>query len=94
MRFRDSRGNNADGLFAGLLKPCVDDEEYRTGFDNAESFPSFLFVRRLVELGQRVGIVEGQSRRLEADVVLNQILPILILIPFETHGDYRRLQLC
>jgi len=64
----------------------MNDEEKRRCADRSKSDPTFLLACRFVTLRQSIGIIENQSSGLEADIVPQQVFPILVLVPFKTHG--------
>jgi hypothetical protein len=65
--------------------------------DQTESNPA-LWLRLLsdiprlesdVTLRNRVGIVENENGRFEANIVLVKVLPVLLLVPFKSHDSPR-----
>jgi len=62
------------------------DQEHGTWPDGSNRYPAFLSVTRDVALCHRVGIVENQPRGFEANVVLAEVLPVLVFVPFKSHG--------
>jgi hypothetical protein len=64
----------------------VNDEKDGIRTDRSKSDPTFFFACRLVTLRQSVGILENENSGLKADMVPEQVLAILILVPFKTHG--------
>jgi hypothetical protein len=42
-----------------------------------------------VTLRNRVGILENESGRFEAHIVLVKVLPVLLLVPLKSHGSPR-----
>jgi len=42
-----------------------------------------------VTLRNRVGIGENENGRFEANIVLVKVLPVLLLVPFKSHGPSR-----
>ena len=41
-------------------------------------------------LCNRVGIVENENGGFKANIVLAKILAVLVLIPYESHGEWRQ----
>jgi len=68
----------------------MNDKEHRAWTDRSDGDPSLLRGRRFVELRQGVRIVKDKGRGLEAKPMLKQVLLIFFVVPFETHGRFRR----
>jgi len=62
----------------------VGDYDYRT-CNHAHRLPTLFTVDNLIEDCAPMGIVKNQLRSLEADFVLSEVTPILVLIPFVAH---------
>ncbi len=86
MRFCAARRNDVDDLLAVLFVPCVNFQHDHSSADCPERDPAFFFVGRFVFQRQRIGIVKNENCGLKANIVLEQVLPILVFVPFETHG--------
>jgi len=41
-------------------------------------------------LRQRIGVIENKNSGFEANIVLEQVLPILVRVPFKAHADFWR----
>ena len=41
-------------------------------------------------LRQRIGVIENKNSGFEANIVLEQVLPILVCVPFKAHADFWR----
>ena len=65
----------------------MNNQENRAGPDYSYRDPSFSLVKADVPLGDRIGIVENEQRSFKAYVVFAQILRVLELVPFKTHGQ-------
>ncbi len=50
---------------------------------------AFLILKSDVTLGNRVGIIENENGRFKANILLAKILPVLLLVPFKSHGSPR-----
>jgi hypothetical protein len=68
------------------LPQGVDDKKNHSTADRPERNPALLVAGKFVALGQGIGIVEGESGSLETDIVLEKVLPVLAIVPFEVHG--------
>jgi hypothetical protein len=54
-----------------------------------DRYPTFLILESDVTLRNRVGIVENENGRFEANIVLVKVLPVLLFVPFKSHGSPR-----
>ena len=70
----------------------VDDQQNRTRAYGANGYPAFLIIEVWVTLRNSVGIVENENGGLKTNVMLAEVLPVLFLIPFESHGGLRQRQ--
>jgi len=71
-----------------MLEPGVDNKKHGRVIDDAKRDPAFLVFGKRIALGQREGILKYEHRGLEADIVLQEVLAVLCLVPLKTHrGD-------
>jgi hypothetical protein len=66
----------------------VNDKKHNSRVDGSQSDPALLVFGELVGLGQGTRIIENKLSGLKANVVLEQVLPIFVLVPFKTHGRH------
>jgi hypothetical protein len=66
----------------------MDDHKKYSLANGSKSDPTFLLVGRFVPLRQGVGILESKACRLKTHTVLQQVPPVLGLIPLKAHGQY------
>jgi hypothetical protein len=55
--------------------------------DTNDFFVVFLIFESDVTLRNRVGIIENENGRFEANSVLVKVLPALLRVPFKSHGS-------
>jgi hypothetical protein len=67
----------------------MNDQQNRTRPNGSDCYPTFLILESDVTLRNRVGIVENENGRFEANIVLVKVLPVLLLVPFKSHGSPR-----
>jgi hypothetical protein len=67
----------------------MNDKKHNSPVDGSQSDPPLLVFGKLVDLGQCTRVIENESRGLKANIVLKQILSILVLVPFKSHGRHR-----
>jgi len=64
----------------------VNDEKHNSRCDAPHRVPTILTFGGWVAFRQHVWVVENKSRGLEADIMLQEVPPVLVVIPFATHG--------
>lgn len=79
--------NDANDFFVVPLVERVHNQQDRTRSDSADRDPAFLGVIREVTLRDRVRVVENQNGGFKANVVLAEVLPALVFVPFKSHGS-------
>jgi hypothetical protein len=57
----------------------------RSRTNSAEGNPAVFFVARFISPRQGIGIIKDKNCGLKANIMLEQVLPILVFVPFETH---------
>lgn len=90
MRLREPGRNNPNNFFSISFNPCVNNEEHYSRSDCSQGVPSLFVLNKRVTFCQSVGIIEGESRSLETNVMLPQVQLILRLIPFKAHSYFLR----
>jgi len=65
----------------------MNNQENRTRPDSPYRDPAFFLVEADVPSRDRIGIIENEQRSFKAYVVFAQILRVLELVPFKTHGQ-------
>jgi len=64
----------------------VNDKKHNSHVDGSRVTPPLLVFGELIDLGQGTRIVKNKTRGLKANIVLEQVLSILVLVPFKAHG--------
>ena len=82
-----SRDDANDFFFVFFIK-SMNDQQNRTRPYGSDRYPTFLILSD-VTLRNRVGIVENENGRFEANIVLVKVLPVLLLVPLKSHGSSR-----
>ena len=77
--------DDANNFFVVFFIIRVHNQEYRAGSDGPDRFPAFLFIKSGVSLRQSVRIVKHENCGFKPNIVLAQVFPVLVLVPFETH---------
>jgi hypothetical protein len=85
MRLGASGGNDADDFFVVFLIPGMDHQQNRARSYRSNGDPAFLLGFPLA-LGEGIGIVENQDCSLKANIVLEQVAAVLLLVPCKFHG--------
>jgi len=66
----------------------VSDKEHSTQAGRSKRNPALLIAGGFVALRQSVWIIKDKGGGVEAEVMLEQISAILLVVPFETHGRW------
>jgi len=83
-----SRDDTNDFFVVFLIK-SMNDQQYRTRPYGSDRYPTFLILESDVTLRNRVGIIENENGRFEANIVIMKVLPVLLLVPFKSPGPPR-----
>ncbi len=67
----------------------MNDQQNRTRPYGSDCYPTFLILESDVTLRNRIGIVENENGCFEANIVLVKVLPVLLFVPFKSHGSPR-----
>jgi hypothetical protein len=92
-RRRGARRNNADDFFFIPLSPSVNHKQHSTLTNRSKRDPAFLLACPFIALRQSARIIEYESGSFEPDIVFEQILSVLLSVPFEAHGWHLPLDL-
>lgn len=63
----------------------MNDKKHNSLADGSQGYPPILVFGELLALGQGTRIIENKNRSLKADIMLEQVLSILVPVPFKTH---------
>jgi hypothetical protein len=80
------RRNNPYSFLTAPIVPSVNDKKHDPRVNGSQSDPSLFVFRQLVSLRQSTRIIKNKNRGFKANFVFEQVPPILVLVPFETHG--------
>ncbi len=72
----------------------MNDQQNRTRSHRSDRYPTFLIAESDVTLRNRVGVVENENGRFEANSMLAKVLPVLLLVPFKSQGSPRLEEYC
>ena len=89
MRFGGRSRDDTDDFFVVFLMKSMNDQKNRTRPYGSDGYPTFLILESDVTLRNREGIVESENGRVEANSVLLKVLPVLLVVPFKSHGSPR-----
>src|SRR5450755_2474466 len=89
-RRRGASRNDSRGLLAILLQRCVNNKEHCVQTGRSHRDPAYVVACRIVVLRQGARIVKDKRRSLEANPMLQQILAVFLVVPFEAHGRFPR----
>jgi hypothetical protein len=78
--------DDADNFFVVLLMKRMNDQQNRTRPYGSHRYPAFLIPKGKVQLRDRIRIVENENRSFKTNIMLAKVLPVLILVPFKSHG--------
>jgi hypothetical protein len=88
VRSSGSRRNNTNDFLAIYLEEGMDHNKQRIRTDGANCEPAIL-PEGFVALCQGIRIIENEDCSLEANVVLEQVKPALVSVPFKAHRRQR-----
>jgi len=66
----------------------VNHKQHSTLTDRSKRDPAVLLTCPFIALRQSVRIIEYESGSFEPDIVFEQILSVLLSVPFEAHGRH------
>src|SRR5713226_4624601 len=90
--FSGASRDDANHFFAVCFPISMDNQENRTWSYGANRYPAFFLVRGGITLGNRARVVKDENRSFKANIVLAEVLPVLGLVPFKSHGGPRQKQ--
>ena len=84
--------DDANHFFAASFPIGMDNQENRTRSYGTNRYPAFLLVKGGVTPRDRARVVKDENRSFKANIVLAEVLPVLGLVPFKSHGGPRQKQ--